>query len=61
MKNLSRLILSTLLIVVIGNVNAQDSNNPWQITIGVNAVDVYPVGQDAPQGDFFGEFFNVSR
>jgi len=60
MKNLSRLILSTLLIVVIGNVNAQDSNNPWQITIGVNAVDVYPVGEDAPQGDFFGEFFNVS-
>ena len=50
MKNLSRLILSTLLIVVIGNVNAQDSNNPWQITIGVNAVDVYPVGEDAPQG-----------
>lgn len=59
MKNLNRLILTTLLVFAIGNVNAQDENNPWQITIGVNAVDVFPVGEDAPQGDYFQEFYNV--
>ena len=59
MKNLNRLILTTLLVFAIGNVSAQDQNNPWQITIGVNAVDVFPVGEDAPQGDYFQEFYNV--
>ena len=59
MKNLNRLILTTLLVFAFGNVNAQDENNPWQITIGVNAVDVFPVGEDAPQGDYFQEFYNV--
>jgi len=59
MKNLNRLILTTLLVLAIGNVNAQDENNPWQLTIGVNAVDVFPVGEDAPQGDYFQEFFNA--
>ena len=59
MKNLNRLILTTLLVFAIGNVNAQDENNPWQLTIGVNAVDVFPVGEDAPQGDYFQEFYNV--
>ena len=61
MKNLNRLILTTLLVFAIGNVNAQDENNPWQITIGVNAVDVFPVGEDAPQGDYFQEFYNVEE
>ena len=59
MKNLNRLILTTLLVFAIGNVNAQDKNNPWQLTIGVNAVDVFPVGEDAPQGDYFQEFYNA--
>jgi OOP family OmpA-OmpF porin len=59
MKNLNRLIFTTLLVFAIGNVNAQDENNPWQIAIGVNAVDVFPVGEDAPQGDYFQEFYNV--
>ena len=59
MKNLSRLTLTMLLVFAIGNVNAQDENNPWQFTIGINAVDVFPVGEDAPQGDYFQEFYNV--
>ena len=37
MKNLKRLALSIMLVVSIANVNAQDDNNPWQITVGVNA------------------------
>ena len=59
MKNLSRLLLAMLLLLGYSNVNAQDDNNPWAISFGINAVDVYPVGEDAPQGDFFDEYFNA--
>ena len=59
MKNLSRLVLALLLFVSFSSVNAQDENNPWAIAFGVNAVDVFPVGEDAPQGDYFDEFYNV--
>lgn len=58
MKNLSRLLFA-LLIVLSFNANAQDSNNPWALGIGVNAVDIYPTGEDAPLGGYFDEFFNV--
>jgi len=60
MKNLSRLLFAMLLVLVYSNANAQDKNNPWQITIGANAVDFYPTGEDAPLGDIFSEYFNVS-
>ncbi|TNJ47173.1 OmpA family protein [Tamlana fucoidanivorans] len=60
MKNLSRLLCAMLLLFVISNVSAQDKNNPWQITIGVNAVDFYPVGENAPRGEYFDEFFNAT-
>ena len=60
MKNLSRLMFVLLLVIGFNNVNAQDDNNPWQVTVGVNAVDLYPVGEDAPLGDYFDEFFNVN-
>ena len=59
MKNLSRLFFVAVLLISFSTANAQDKNNPWAINIGVNAVDVYPVGEDAPQGDYFDEFFNV--
>ncbi|RKE98731.1 OmpA family protein [Ichthyenterobacterium magnum] len=59
MKNLSRLFFAMLLLVSF-NANAQDENNPWGISIGVNAVDLYPVGEDAPLGDYLDEFFNLS-
>jgi len=58
MKNLSRLFFA-LVLVLSFNANAQDDNNPWKITIGVNAVDLYPVGEDAPLGSYFDEFFNA--
>jgi hypothetical protein len=38
----------------------QDKNNPWAVTIGINAVDPYPVGEPTPQGPFFDEFFNYN-
>ena len=60
MKNLSRLMFVSLLLIGFNNANAQDDNNPWQISIGFNAVNFYPVGEDVPQGEYFDEFFNVT-
>ncbi|PWH84023.1 cell envelope biogenesis protein OmpA [Algibacter marinivivus] len=61
MKNLSRLLFAMLLVLGYSNVNAQDQNNPWQITIGVNAVDGYPSGDGAPFSETFGdELFNAT-
>ncbi|WP_299108618.1 OmpA family protein [uncultured Winogradskyella sp.] len=59
MKNLSRLFFVAVLIASFSTSNAQDKNNPWAITVGANAVDFYPVGEDAPQGDYFDEYFNA--
>ena len=61
MKNLSRLLFAMLLVLGYSNVNAQDQNNPWQITIGANAVDAYPSGDGGLFSDTFGdELYNVS-
>ena len=59
MKNLSRLFFVIVLLMSFSISNAQDKNNPWAIGIATNAVDLYPVGEDAPQGDYFDEYFNV--
>ena len=59
MKNLSRLLFVAVLLIGF-TANAQDQNNPWAVTIGANAVDLYPVGEDMPQGDYFDEYFNVT-
>ena len=61
MKNLSRLFFVAVLIASFSTSNAQDNNNPWGITIGANAVDLFPVGEDAPQGGYFDEYFNVGE
>ena len=51
------------------NINAQTEDNPWQISIGMTAVDFYPVGNHAGKnggidqsfsGDTFEDMFNVS-
>ncbi|WP_296311524.1 OmpA family protein [Winogradskyella sp. UBA3174] len=60
MKNLSRLLFVTVLLVSFSTSNAQDKNNPWALSFGINAVDLYPVGEDAPRGDYFDEFFNAT-
>ncbi|SFZ90377.1 Thrombospondin type 3 repeat-containing protein [Flaviramulus basaltis] len=62
MKNLSRLLFAMLLVLGYSNVNAQDENNPWQITIGVNAVDAYPSGDGAPFSEtIFSKFTDVDN
>ncbi|NNE03866.1 MAG: OmpA family protein [Eudoraea sp.] len=63
MKQLSRLLVVGLLLIGFNNIQAQDENNPWQISFGVNAIDVYPTNdQDAayPTGTLFSEYFNVN-
>ncbi|MDN3664818.1 OmpA family protein [Algibacter miyuki] len=55
MKNLSRLLFAMLLVLGYSNANAQDKNNPWQITIGVNAVDAYPSGDGGLFSDSFAD------
>jgi outer membrane protein OmpA-like peptidoglycan-associated protein len=63
MKQLSRLLVVSLLLIGFNNAQAQDENNPWQVSFGVNAIDVYPTNdQDAsyPTGTLFSEYFNVN-
>ena len=61
MKHLSRFLVASLLVLGFSTANAQDENNPWAVSIGVNAVDVFPTGGDLPvQGEIFDEYFNVS-
>jgi len=61
MKNLSRLMFALLLFIGFSNANAQDENNTWQFSFGFNAVDMYPVGEDAPLGNYLEEYFNLEH
>ena len=46
----------SLLLLGFNSVQAQDNNNPWQISFGVNAIDVYPTDDVSSFGN---EFFNA--
>lgn len=59
MKQLIKLFLIAVFVMGATNIQAQNKNNPWQIDLGVNAIDLYPVGENAPQGGYFDEYFNV--
>ena len=59
MKHLKVALLALLLITGFNNVNAQDQNNPWAISLGVNAVDFYPTNA-VGQGAWFDEFANAA-
>ncbi|WP_222982320.1 OmpA family protein [Flagellimonas meishanensis] len=63
MKHLSKLLVVALVFVGFNNIQAQDENNPWQISFGINAIDAYPTND--PNNAFsstslFDEYFNVS-
>ncbi len=61
MKHLSRFLVASLLVLGLGTANAQDENNPWAVSIGINAVDVFPTGGDLIiQGEIFDEYFNAN-
>ena len=57
MKHLSKLLVVALLIVGFNNVQAQDENNPWQVSFGANAIDVFPTEDYSSFGN---EFFNAT-
>ncbi|NKI26546.1 OmpA family protein [Arenibacter sp. 6A1] len=57
MKHLSKLLVVALLFVGYNNVQAQDENNPWQVSFGVNAIDVFPTEDVSSFGN---EFFNAT-
>ncbi len=59
MKHLSRFLVASLMVLFFSTVTAQDKNHPWAIGIGVNSVDLFPVGEPAPLGEFFDEIGNV--
>jgi len=62
MKHLSKLVIAAFLFIGFNSVQAQDENNPWQFTFGVNAVDVYPTGDDnfpTQTSSFGNELFNA--
>ena len=50
MKHLSKFLVVILLVVGVNNIQAQDENNPWQVSFGVNAIDTYPTGDDGGFG-----------
>ncbi|THD69205.1 OmpA family protein [Robertkochia marina] len=61
MKNLGKILVVFLLFIGVNNANAQDHNNPWQVSFGINAIDVFPTNSDKPySGDWFAEYFNVT-
>ncbi|MFK7811461.1 MAG: OmpA family protein [Maribacter sp.] len=51
MKHLSKLMAVALLFVGFSSIQAQDENNPWQVSFGVNAIDVYPTGDVSSFGN----------
>ncbi|TXD54190.1 MULTISPECIES: OmpA family protein [unclassified Polaribacter] len=49
MNRLKIAVIALFALVAVGNLSAQDENNPWAIGFGINAVDVYN-----SNGEFFG-------
>ena len=64
MKQLSRLLVVALILFGVNNIQAQDEDNPWQFTIGINAIDVYPTNADPasflPSYETGGLFMSIS-
>lgn len=68
MKHFSKIVVAALLVFGLNNVQAQDENNPWQVSVGVNAIDVFPTNDNSTSfnlpayqtGELFDEYFNVS-
>ncbi len=57
MKHLSKLVIAAFLLIGFNSLQAQDENNPWQISFGVNAIDTYPTDDGSSFGN---ELFNVN-
>ncbi len=62
MKQLNKILFAVMLLMSFAS-NAQDENNPWAITFGMNAVDTRTSASDRPSnfGDKFSKFFKVNE
>ena len=65
MKSYLLKVLVIVFFVASVNLTAQSEENPWQISVGMTAIDFYPVGTHEPgqelfSGDTFEDMFNVS-
>ncbi len=67
MKHLKIALMALLVVAGLSNVNAQDENNPWAISVGVNAVDFHPTNRPGNETETLGissgwydEFFNAT-
>jgi len=65
MKNNLFKVLALVMFFISANTNAQSEENPWQLSVGMTAIDFYPVGNHEPgqelfSGDTFEDMFNVS-
>lgn len=59
MKHLNKLFIAVVMMVGFSS-NAQDSNNPWAITVGVNATDGARVSASESMQNQFSEYFNAN-
>ncbi|PIA77591.1 hypothetical protein BFR04_09125 [Gaetbulibacter sp. 4G1] len=60
MKYHYKLLITLFFAINIQLLSSQNEANPWAIEIGANAIDVYPVGESTPHGNYFDEFFNLN-
>ena len=47
MKQFKLVVVALFALLTVGSINAQDENNPWAVSFGVNIVDYYN-----PDADF---------
>lgn len=61
MKRFNKLWVVALAFVSLNSLQAQDENNPWQISFGANAVDFFPTNDpdNAASGGWFAEYLNA--
>lgn len=62
MKNIFKLLVAGAILLSASTSYAQDSDNRWSFAVGINAIDLYPVGEeDNGLGGYFDEFFNLDH
>ena len=65
-KRLISTFFTFLFLITTVTLKGQDKNYPWQVALGVTAIDTYPVGESTGgvlgnQGTIFEDFFNVNE
>lgn len=66
MKQIKIALVALLVAVSYNSANAQNEDNPFAISFGINAVDFYPVNNpeiknNQPSGSWYDEFFNANE